>query len=63
MNTDLRSDLTIAVDDLSTRFKIKDLHLIPSDATPHIIDVTTYTKDANYYTLSIPKIKNQNLLH
>ncbi len=47
----------IKVDDLSTRFKIKDLHIIPSDATPHLIDIKTYIKKATYYTLSIPKIK------
>ena len=47
----------IPVDDLSTRFKIKDLHLIPSDATPHLIDVKTFVKKASYYTLSIPKVK------
>ncbi|MEE9349598.1 MAG: mucoidy inhibitor MuiA family protein [Flavobacteriaceae bacterium] len=48
----------IPVDDLSTRFKIEDLHLIPSDATPHLIDVKTFVKKASYYTLSIPKVKD-----
>lgn len=48
----------IHVDDLSTRFNITDLHFIPSDATPHLIDVKTYVKKATYYTLAIPKIKD-----
>lgn len=48
----------IMVDDLSTRFEISEKHNIPSDATPHIIDVKTYQKEADFYTLSIPKIKN-----
>ncbi len=48
----------LQVDDLSTRFEIKDKHFIPSDATPHMIDVTSYTKEADYYTLSIPKVKD-----
>ncbi|HBS11580.1 MAG TPA: hypothetical protein DEO36_03420 [Flavobacteriaceae bacterium] len=49
---------TLQVDNLSTRFKINDLHNIPSDATPHLIDVIEYNKDVTYYTLSIPKVKN-----
>lgn len=48
----------LQVDDLSTRFEIKDLHIIPSDAMPHLIDVKTYIKKANYYILSIPKVKD-----
>ena len=48
----------IPVDDLSTRFKIKNLYFIPSDATPHLIDVKTFVKKANYYALSIPKVKD-----
>lgn len=47
----------LQVDDLSTRFEIKDLHIIPSDATPHLIDIKTFVKKATYYTLTIPKIK------
>ena len=46
------------IDDLSTRFKIKNLHYIPSDATPHLIDVKTFIKQSDFYTLSIPKIKD-----
>lgn len=45
------------VDDLSTRFELNDLYKIPSDATPHLIDVKRYVKNADFYTLSIPKIK------
>ncbi|MGK0388979.1 MAG: hypothetical protein ACI94Y_001712 [Maribacter sp.] len=48
----------LQIDDLSTRFELKDKHLIPSDATPHLIDVTSYTRDADFYTLSIPKVKD-----
>ena len=48
----------IQIDNLSTRFKLADLQTIPSDATPHLIDVKTYTKNVAYYSLSIPKIKD-----
>jgi len=48
----------LQIDDLSPRFEIKDLHYIPADATPHLIDVTSYTKEASYYNLSIPKVKD-----
>lgn len=48
----------LQIDDLSTRFEIEDKHLIPSDATPHLIDVTSYTRNAEFYTLSIPKVKD-----
>ncbi len=47
----------IAVNDLNTEFIINDIHTIPSDATPHTIDVKSFEKDAEYYNLSIPKIK------
>jgi len=48
----------IKVDDLSTRFVINDLHFIPSDATPHLINIKKFVKKADYYTLSIPKVKD-----
>lgn len=47
----------LQIDDLSTRFEIKDLHSIPADARPHLIDVTSYHKPASYYTLAIPKVR------
>ncbi len=52
------NDDVIELDDLSTRFELKDLHFIPSDAVPHLVDIAAYEKEAFYYTLSIPKIKN-----
>ena len=48
----------LEVDDLSTRFELKGLHRIPSDASPHLIDVHTYQKEVDFYNLSIPKVKN-----
>ena len=48
----------VQINDLSTRFELKELHKIPADATPHLIDVKRFTKEATYYTLSIPKIKD-----
>lgn len=48
----------LQIDDLSTRFEIADLHLIPADATPHLIDVISYDKKVEFYNLSIPKVKN-----
>lgn len=48
----------LEVDNLSTRFELNDLHLIPADASPHLIDIITYEKPVTYFTLSIPKIKD-----
>ncbi len=50
------------IDDLSTRFELKNLHKIPSDAAPHLIDVTSFQKKVDFYNLSIPKIKNGGFL-
>ncbi|MEM9920661.1 MAG: DUF4139 domain-containing protein, partial [Bacteroidota bacterium] len=52
----------LEIDDLSTRFELKDVHRIPSDAMPHIIDVTSYQKKVAFYNLSIPKIKSGGYL-
>lgn len=52
----------LEIDDLSTRFELKDLHNIPSDARPHLIDVINYEKEVAYYNLSIPKVKNGTFL-
>ena len=54
---ELKYDI-IQIDNLSTRFQLAQLHTIPADATPHLVDVTNYTKKVAYYTLSIPKVKN-----
>ncbi|MGB1204250.1 MAG: mucoidy inhibitor MuiA family protein [Chitinophagales bacterium] len=48
----------LEIDDLSTRFELSDLHTIPSDSIPHLIDVASYEKPVEYYSLSIPKVKN-----
>lgn len=48
----------LVVDDLNTRFEIKNKHIIPSDAVPHTIDIDVFEKEVNYYTLSIPKVKS-----
>ncbi len=52
----------LGIDDLSTRFELENLHKIPSDATPHLIDVTSFQKKVEFYNLSIPKIKNGGYL-
>ncbi len=48
---------TLEVDDLSTRFEVGTEHFIPADAAPHMIDVNRFEDKADFYTLSIPKIK------
>ena len=47
----------IKVDDINTKFVIDALQDIPSDATPHLIDVKTYHPQVDYFSLSIPKVK------
>ncbi len=52
----------IKVDDINTKFIIKTLHNIPSDAKPHLIDVKKYKTKVAYFSLSIPKIKKDAYL-
>ena len=59
--SDAKSDTeydVIEIDDLSTRIELNDLHSIPSDANPHLIDISKHQNKVNYYTLSIPKVKD-----
>ncbi len=47
----------IKVDDINTKFVVDALHDIPSDATPHLIDIKTFHPKVEYFSLSIPKVK------
>ncbi|MEO1518334.1 MAG: mucoidy inhibitor MuiA family protein [Bacteroidota bacterium] len=48
----------LEIDDLSTRFELDKRYKVSADASPHLIDVISYQKEVDFYTLSIPKVKN-----
>ncbi len=47
----------IKVDDINTKFEVEALQDIPSDAVPHMIDVKIFHPKVEYFSLSIPKVK------
>ena len=55
-NTNMDYDI-IKVEDIHAKFDIDIPHDIPSDARPHLINVKDYDVKVDYYSLSIPKIK------
>lgn len=53
---------SIVVSELSTSFNISTPYSIPSDAKPYTVDITSYTLNANYGYITIPKLDNSAFL-
>lgn len=53
---------SITVSELSTSFNIVTPYSIPSDAKPYTVDITSYTLNATYGYVTVPKLDNSAFL-
>jgi len=53
---------SITVSELSTSFNIVTPYSIPSDAKPYTVDITSYTLNATYGYITVPKLDNSAFL-
>ncbi len=53
---------SITVSELSTSFNIATPYSIPSDAKPYTVDITSYSLNATYGYITIPKLDNSAFL-
>jgi uncharacterized protein (TIGR02231 family) len=53
---------SVAVAELNTSFPITNPYTIPSDGKPYLVDITSYTLDATYGYMAVPKMDRSAFL-